>query len=145
MAGRGPRPKDPSRRVRYDGTTQTVIEFEPCAQPELPARVEGWPAATCEWWESWRQTPLSDSFGVTDWQFLLTTALLHAEVWSGKLTYATELRLQVAKFGATPEDRARLRIQFAEADKADEKRSARPPASRDRFADLRLIAPAAGE
>ena len=35
---------------------------------------------------------------------------------------AAELRLRVAKFGATPEDRARLRIQFAQADEADSKR-----------------------
>ena len=30
-----------------------------------------------------------------------------------------ELRLRVAKFGATPEDRARLRITFAVADSAE--------------------------
>ena len=36
---------------------------------------------------------------------------------------AGELRLRVAKHGATQEDRARLRITFAAADEADEKRS----------------------
>jgi hypothetical protein len=36
----------------------------------------------------------------------------------GWITYA-ELRQRVAKFGATPEDRARLRISFAVATKSE--------------------------
>lgn len=55
----------------------------------------------------------------TDWSFLLDTALIHARFWSGDPSVAGELRLRVAKFGATLEDRARLRIMFADADKAD--------------------------
>jgi hypothetical protein len=37
--------------------------------------------------------------------------MLHQEFWSGSLSVAGELRLRVAKFGATPEDRMRLRLQ----------------------------------
>jgi hypothetical protein len=51
-------------------------------------------------------------------------------VWAkGQWTLAAELRLRVAKMGATPEDRARLRITFADADEKDEKRAAREAGS----------------
>lgn len=52
----------------------------------------------------------------TDWCFLLDTAVLHAEFWLGDRSVAGELRLRAAKFGATPEDRARLRIAVGEPD-----------------------------
>jgi hypothetical protein len=51
---------------------------------------------------------------------------MHHAMWSkGQWTLAAEVRLRVAKFGATPEDRARLRITFADADEKDEKRERR--------------------
>jgi hypothetical protein len=54
----------------------------------------------------------------------------------GDKAVAPELRLRVAKFGATPEDRARLRITFAAADEAEEK-PARRQSSRDRYRGLK--------
>jgi hypothetical protein len=72
----------------------------------------------------------------------MDTATLHAALWEGNLSVAPELRLRVAKFGATMEDRARLRIQFAAADDADAKRPATSGAA-ERYADLRVL-PASG-
>ena len=121
MAGRGPAPKDPRKRARRnaDPVGATVIEFVRAEQPDLPVDVD-WPEQTRAWWAMWAASPLAEHFMVTDWSFLLDTALLHAAVWgSGDFTKLPELRVRVAKFGATPEDRARLRIQFAEADDAD--------------------------
>jgi hypothetical protein len=121
-----------------------VITAAPTEQPDLPdfdvvVKVDGqmvstefvWPERTREWWRMWGESPLSDEFTQTDWDFLLDTAVLHARYWRGDVTSAGELRLRVAKFGATPEDRARLRIQFAQADEA-EGRSGSPPASSSR-------------
>lgn len=54
------------------------------------------------------ESPLSTEYTETDWSFLLDTAYLHALYWKGDFRVAGELRLRVAKFGATPEDRARL-------------------------------------
>ena len=132
MAGRGPAPKDPSRRARRNaGPELRVIEAEPATQPALPTflieqddeLVEFvWPAMTQQWWAMWGESPLAPEFTASDWSFLLDTALLHAKFWSGSSSAGAELRLRVAKFGATPEDRARLRIQFAQADEADSKR-----------------------
>lgn len=136
MAGRGPAPKDPSKRARRNGepTPLRVVQVEPTGQPELPefdvqVKVDGelqsvafeWPARTRDWWRMWADSPLSAEFTETDWSELLDTARIHAAFWSGQLSAAGELRLRVAKFGATPEDRARLRIQFAAADEAESK------------------------
>jgi hypothetical protein len=73
----------------------------------------------------WSGSELAKDFTASDWSFLLDTAVLHSLFWFGKSELAGELRLRVAKFGATPEDRARLRITFADADERDEKRAAR--------------------
>jgi hypothetical protein len=141
MAGVGPAPKDPAKRARRNAQpAQTVLPFTECDQPELP---EGfpWPDATQQWWEMWRTAPQATLFGVTDWNFLLDTALIHADVWGNwNLDRMPELRIRVAKFGATPEDRARLRITFAEADEKDAKRPQTPPTSaEERYGTLRAL------
>lgn len=146
MAGRGPAPKDPKKRARRnaDPVASRVIQIEPAEQPPLPTFYvtdkEGnrtrfnWPTATKRWWEMWGRSPLSAEYTENDWSELLDTALLHSRYWSGELSLAGELRLRVAKFGATPDDRARLRIQFAQADEADEKRRTSKPGAEARGA-----------
>lgn len=111
MAGRGPAPKDPvARRRRNDlGETKTVSPDDELRGPDLPADLE-WPPATRTWWSTWRKSPQAQTFTDTDWSFLMDTAILHAEFWLGDHSVGAELRLRVAKFGATPEDRARLKI-----------------------------------
>jgi len=134
MAGRGPAPQSRRARTNADPVPLKVITAEPVDQPELPefdieievdgqliARKFKWPARTREWWQMWADSPLSDDFTSTDWSELLDTAMLHARYWNGDHKVAAELRLRVAKFGATPEDRARLRITFAAADEAEKK------------------------
>ena len=136
MAGIGPLPKDADRRARRNsGPRLRIITAKPVAQPELPdfdveitvdgqvlSQRFGWPTRTREWWRMWADSPLSAEFTSTDWSELLDTARLHAQFWNGDTKVAGELRLRAAKFGATPEDRARLRIQFAAADDADDRR-----------------------
>ncbi|MDJ0010109.1 hypothetical protein [Gordonia alkanivorans] len=141
MAGRGPAPKDPSKRARRnaDPVALRVIEAKPETQPELPELMpngEPWPARTHEWWRMWADSPLAEDFTANDWSELLDAAVLHGEYWSGNVKVAAELRLRVSKFGATPEDRARLRIQFAQADEADEKRRKPVSSARDRRGPL---------
>lgn len=140
MGGRGPRPKDLDRLAGHGAAKARamglrVICAEPVVQPKLPplmmvwidsdgrerSKRIAWPAQTRVWWQMWADSPLSNDFTSTDWSELLDTARLHAAYWRGNLKVAAELRLRVAKFGATPEDRARLRIQFAVADRAEPK------------------------
>jgi hypothetical protein len=127
MAGRGPRPKDPSTRARRNKppVSERVIEVDAADQPSLPESMPlgaPWPAETTRWWRMWSESPLAEEFTASDWSELMDTAVLHGAFWSGQISVANELRLRVAKFGATPEDRARLRITFAQADEAEEKR-----------------------
>jgi hypothetical protein len=90
--------------------TETVVESadEPLG-PSLPEGQE-WPTETVQWWDTWRRSAQAQTFTLTDWSFLLDTAVLHRAFWLGKHDVAAELRLRVAKFGATPEDRMRLRL-----------------------------------
>ncbi|MGW1828813.1 phage terminase small subunit [Streptomyces tubercidicus] len=123
MAGRGPAPKDPSKRRRRNADEpETVITpDDELRGPELPAGVLGvdkkgvpyeWHPMTVAWWDTWRTSPQAQTFTDTDWAFLLDTALMHTSMWSkGQWTLAAEVRLRAAKFGATPEDRARLKLK----------------------------------
>lgn len=142
MAGRGPQPKDPSKRARRNGDPVPLraLPLQRASQPDLPECMpngEPWPEQTRTWWAQWRGSALSVDFTSDDWAELLDTAVLHGSFWSGDLKVASELRLRVAKYGRTPEDRARLRITFATADEADEKRR-RPKSSRERYKGLRV-------
>lgn len=117
MAGRGPAPKDPAtrRRRNADPVPKSIVSTDgELRGPALPddAIPEPWHPRTLAWWTTWRRSPQAQTFTDTDWDFLLDTALMHHTMWSkGRWEFASELRLRAAKFGATPEDRARLRIQ----------------------------------
>lgn len=154
MAGHGPAPKPEDQRARGKRSNPSglrVITAEPTAQPSLPTLLVkdgdeihpcNWPAVTQEWWAMWARSPLSAEFTDTDWSELRDTARLHALFWMGDKTVAAELRLRVAKFGATPEDRARLRITFAAADEAEEKPTR--ASARDRYKGLKAADRVAG-
>lgn len=120
MAGRGAAPtKDRSQRVRPGKsvpTTTTISPDDELRGDPLPADAlkEPWHPRTLAWWETWRRSPQAQTFTATDWDFLLDTALMHHTMWThGRWEFASELRLRAAKFGATPEDRMRLRLQVA--------------------------------
>ncbi|WP_431781714.1 hypothetical protein [Streptomyces chumphonensis] len=128
-----------------------MLRFEHAEAPDLPdfeVEKDGelvefvWPARTVQWWEMWKASPQAEHFSSTDWDFLLDTALIHARYWRGDMSLAAELRLRVAKHGATMEDRARLRMAFAEADEADGgEGSSGAAAAKERYAKLRVIKP----
>ena len=129
MAGMGRVPKPDNRLSRARDAKRRaslkVIVSDPVPAPELPEAMPGgeeWPEATKRWWHMWTIDPLAAEFRATDWSELLDTAVLHALYWHGDHRVAQELRLRTAKHGATAEDRARLRITFAEADRAEGKR-----------------------
>ena len=149
MAGRGPAPKPDDQRARRNAppSPTTVLEYRPCPQPELPAGFP-WPERTREWWNAWREAPQAHLFSQLDWEFLADTALLHATAWGsaadavavgGKIdtSHHAELRIRVAKFGATIEDRLRLRMVFAPSEDKPEPAARR--SARDRYSKLRVV------
>lgn len=148
MAGMGPLPKQQGKKARRNkGPEVHVIVSEPVPQPALPKRMpngDPWPEITRAWWRMWGKDPLAAEFRATDWAELRDTAAIHGAYWSGDLKMAGELRLRTAKFGATAEDRARLRITYAAADDADDRRERRRSgssgeATKRRYAELKAV------
>ena len=90
-----------------------VVTAEAEVRPGVAGRVRV-AAATLKWWDTWRTSAQAPMFTDTDWSFLTDTAVLHGEFWAGNRNVAAELRLRGSKFGATPEDRARLRIEVGD-------------------------------
>jgi hypothetical protein len=135
MGGRGPAPKESHSRARDTARRRapavTVVPDAVLRGPELPDEYQ-WSDATRSWWQTWRESPQAQMFTATDWSYLLDTAVLHADFWLGDRTVESGLRLRVAKFGATPEDRQRLRLAVGEPTGLPEPRpSARQISSRN--------------
>lgn len=126
MAGKGALPKNPAQRHRRQVVTTNVVTSDGQTHgPDLPFGYD-WPAQTRIWWDTWRSSAIASELTDSDWQFLLDTALLHAELWAGNGAVAAELRLRVAKFGATPEDRQRLRMEIGTPEPAAAPKARRP-------------------
>lgn len=119
MAGRGNTiPKDPANRRRANKAPEhrhVASPSEP-AGPDLPFGIE-WSDQTRTWWDHWRRSPQAQTFTDTDWDFLLDTAMLHTQFWLGDTSVAAEMRLRVAKMGATHGDRQALRITIEAEEK----------------------------
>lgn len=131
---RGPLPKPDRARRNKPTIAARVVTLDPAPQPKLPTKwldkagdSHPMPAATKAWWKAWGASPLTAELDALGWSFLLDTAMLHAAYISGDHRLAAEIRNRVGKFGATPEDRARLRITVATADEV-ETRPSRPVA-----------------
>ncbi len=159
MAGKGPRPSDADRLAGHGAAkareaSTTRVDVTKAKQPVLPrfkvhwvdengishSEYFTWPAQTRTWWKMWADSKLSEQFTSTDWSELLDTARLHAAYWSGDIKVAGELRLRTAKFGATPEDRARLGIQFVFPDPNAQKAAApKATSARSRRGPLRAV------
>lgn len=122
MAGRGPAPKEVRSRKRATTAREAeMTELEADGElygPELPEGVlpdgADWHPRTVALWDSLRSLPLLKNELDLGWEFLLDTALMHHTMWSkGRWEFASEVRLRLAKFGATPEDRMRLKIKVS--------------------------------
>ena len=126
MAGRGP--ARTGKAVRRNKKPDTVLvkapsgnkkygwQLPPGALRDKDGDVVDWHPMTKKWWEGWRKSPQATRMLTEpDWYFLLDTALMHHMMWeNGRWDFASEVRLRVAKFGATPEDRLRLHLEIDE-------------------------------
>lgn len=116
----GPAPKQtpltrPNDEARKRATFTQLAADGVIRGPELPQNF-AWHVRTVAWWQTWRESAQAQRFVPTDWDVLLETAVLHSLFWDGDPSVAAELRLRVSKFGATIEDRMRLRIDATGAD-----------------------------
>jgi hypothetical protein len=142
MAGIGPAPKPANSRARRnkDAVAQTVLRQETVEAPELPKKYQR-DEEVARWWNTWVNSPQAELFSSTDWQGLLDCLPLVNAYYNeeGGLRYAGEIRMRVAAYGATPADRARLRMTFAQADEADRKRQPATPTSQARYSGLKVV------
>lgn len=132
---RGPSPKDMGTKAGHSGRQQPfrVVELNAVPQPDLPpffrwfdgerTRKIKYPPETVEWWSHWTDSPLNNGFSTHDWDYMKEIAIIHAKFFLG-IDFnknASELRTRMAKFGVTPEDRAKLRIVTVTAETAEER------------------------
>jgi len=118
MPGRS-RGRPPKRELqREDRTAARAAEMTNLSDdgalrgPELPEHE--WHTRTLAWWDTWRRSPLAQTFTPVDWDYLADTALLHTQLSNGQHSAAAELRLRICKFGASPEDRLRLKVDITD-------------------------------
>lgn len=130
MAGRGPAPSGRQPKGKKAVIRESVKSDGKMGGFALPKGVLGdqkvvdangvetmepieWHPMTVKWWAAWRKSPQATKMMTEpDWYFLLDAALMHHQMWVTKrFDLAGEVRQRVAKFGATPEDRARLRME----------------------------------
>jgi hypothetical protein len=98
------------------------VPFAKGRRRNLPTDRE-WPEATVAWWKALRIMPHCFLWTETDWQFALTTATLHAQVWSPYKVPAGvpgELRQRERQMGCTDEARRGLRIRYVDPEPSGE-------------------------
>lgn len=116
-------PKDSDKRKNKPALNDTILVRRDgtVVGPELP-RGYLWIEKTRQWWDMWRRSEIAPRLEPSDWETLFGIASLYNDYWSGvlaptqKVAYWAEIRRGVAAFGATLEDRLKLRIKFADSD-----------------------------
>lgn len=112
--------KNPEVRQRRNQETYVIdfVEWDGVVRgPDLPPEV-AWSARTNAWWEMWRRSPQSMLMVDLDWEEMLITAKLYNTYWgaqafsTGTVLLAAEIRQRTSKFGATYEDRKKLRMSL---------------------------------
>jgi hypothetical protein len=136
MAGRGPAPASSHTRKSNDKQSIKLVSDGKLRGRALPSGVltnakgeaEEWHPATVKWWDNWRRSPQAlRMMTAPDWDFLLDTALMHHQMWiTRRFELAGEIRLRVQQFGATPEARARLRVEISAPGPTTEPTKAEP-------------------
>lgn len=145
MAGMGPPPKDPAHRARRNkGPELRDVPITPTVPYALPDDLlpddDDWHPATLRWWRAWCTSPLAADLPEVDWRELEVAAVLHHEYMRKRtFTLASELRLRMQQFGATPLDRQRLRIAVSTAEEKEAERPRATGSARERYGDLRSV------
>jgi len=129
VTGRGFPPGDPEKRARPN-SAQAITDLPAARAPVRPPRLPAsYGKAVRAWWRTWLGSPQAAMFAATDWQRLLMLAPLVEEYAAAPTTgLLAEIRLNEAKFGATPEDRQRLRWRVPPGTAAPAEAAAAAPA-----------------
>lgn len=129
----------PLKQDPQDGGARRQFEFTELGSdpvegtPDLP-KIPGrrWLKRTREWYEAWRSSPMASQFIGTDWEALFRLAALVDDFWRGDASKAGEIRQMEGKFGATIDDRMRLRLRVQTRGVKAEQDAGEQPAKRRR-------------
>lgn len=116
---RGPAPKPGAvRRNLHPGAQE--LPATPQTARELPKALGIRTGGAKRFWHTWSTAPQTVHWAETDWAELELTTKLVDGLFLGDLKLAGEIRQRVAKWGATVEDRNRLRMTIESDDSEDE-------------------------
>lgn len=116
---RGPAPKENAQRRNVHDHAQT-LSTAPRKGRELPKALAVTTGGARRFWKTWSQAPQTATWVETDWAELEITTKLVDEFFKGDAKLAGEIRQRVAKWGATVEDRNRLRMKLEDPDEGSE-------------------------
>ncbi|MFD5689621.1 phage terminase small subunit [Streptomyces rubiginosohelvolus] len=127
---RGPKPKENAIRRNKHEYAQTLSSSTTEGRA-LPPGLGIKTAGARRFWRTWATSPQASNWAETDWAELEITVKLVDAFYGGDVKLAGEIRQRVAKWGATTEDRSRLRISLEETgqDQGDEPDSPDPATS----------------
>jgi hypothetical protein len=112
---RGPKPKDNAIRRNKHEHAQT-LSGSTTEGRALPPGLGIKTAGAKRFWKTWATSPQAARWAETDWAELEITVKLVDAFYAGDTKLAGEIRQRVAKWGATVEDRARLRMSIEDED-----------------------------
>ena len=131
MAGRGPQPKDPAKRVRRAAATRgdaVAAQSTGWQHGTIPSPPDGLKDASAEAWSTWFGAWFAAHWEPTDVPGLRQVIRLYDEVERGEFVRATELRLQMDTYGITPKGQQDRR--WAKPKEADATPAARSKGTR---------------
>ena len=104
MAGRGPAPKDPGQRRRYNQPARSEwVDLEPLEKPVLPPPEYSWTTGATRMYNAWRRDPVTSQYGPAD-----IAAICELARWYDLLPFS-EQRLRMDALGLTPKGKRDLR------------------------------------
>ncbi|GGX08240.1 phage terminase small subunit [Streptomyces noursei] len=110
---RGPAPNSNAvRRNTTHALGEKPLTGKAGAGRELPKALGIETSAAKRFWKTWSRAPQTEDWMETDWAELELTTKLVDLFYQGDTKLAGEIRQRVGKWGATTEDRARLRMSF---------------------------------
>ncbi|MFG3176596.1 hypothetical protein ACGFZC_16230 [[Kitasatospora] papulosa] len=116
---RGPKPKDNAVRRNKHEHAQ-ILSSSTTEGRALPPGLGIKTAGARRFWQTWATSPQAGNWAETDWAELEITVKLVDAFYQGDVKLAGEIRQRVAKWGATTEDRARLRMSLEDNEDQDQ-------------------------
>jgi hypothetical protein len=110
---RGPRPKPNAVRRNHHPHARQLLDEQQDGR-ELPKALGVQTAGARRFWRTWASAPQTQAWAETDWAELEITTVLVDRFFLGDTRVAGEVRQRVSRWGATVEDRARLRMTLVD-------------------------------